>query len=363
VATAKAITLLPDSCTGAERATSVAGIEADVAWRVRLLGSRNTMIVSGTADQRLAAIARRQRGRASRVQLHAIGLSDGAIQRRVRRGALLREHPSVYIVGHAAPVPLGRETGALLWAPDGAVLSHHSAAALWAIGSDDRRIQVLVPGGWTRHRPGLTVHRTRLLDARDIRIRDGLPVTSPARTLLDNAGKGSMRALERMFTEAVTQRLVSRAGLEDVIARGRGRSGCAALRALLEDENEPAFTRSEGEKQMLTLVRKAGLPAPLVNAPLHGFEVDFYWPTHRLVVEVDSYGFHTSRWAYERDCRKDAVLRSHGMPPLRFSRRQVRDEPLLVITQVAQGIAAAGAWAGDRPPSTPTPDGREAGAR
>ena len=328
-----------------------------------MLGSRNDMIVSGTRDQRLGTIARQQRGRASRVQLHAIGLSDGAIQRRVRRGAMLREHPSVYIVGHAAPVPLGRETGALLWAPDGAVLSHNSAAALWAIGSDDRQIHVLVPGGWTRHRPGVTVHRTNLLDARDIRIREGLPVTSPARTLLDNAGQNSARVLDRMFTEAVTQNVVSPADLEDVIARGRGRSGCAALHALLDDENDPAFTRSDAEERMRALVRKAGLPAPLVNAALHGFEVDLYWPAHAVVVEVDSYGFHTSRWAYERDCRKDAVLRSHGMPPLRFSRRQVRDEPLLVITQVAQAIAAAGAWAGAPPPSTPTRAAPGAAAR
>jgi very-short-patch-repair endonuclease len=355
--------LLPDSPAGDEGATSAAKIDADVAWRVRLLGSRNDMIVSGTADQRLATIARQQSGRVSRVQLRAIGLSDGAIQRRVRRGGMLREHPSVYIVGHAAPVPLGRETGALLWAPDGAVLSHHSAAALWAIGSDDRNIHLLVQGGWTRHRPGVTVHRTNLLDARDIRIRDGLPVTSPARTLLDTAGRTSMRALEHMFTEAVTQNLVSPADLKDVIARGRGRSGCPALHALLDEEDDPAFTRSDGEKRMRALIREAGLPAPLVNAPLHGFEVDFYWPAHAVVVEIDSYGFHTSRWAYERDRRKDAALRSRGMPPLRFSRRQVRDEPLLVITQVAQAIAAAGAWAGAPPPSTPIRDGPEATGR
>ncbi len=153
------------------------------------------------------------------------------------------------------------------------------------------------------------------------------------------------------------------ADLEDVITRGRGRQGCGALRTLLEQESDPAFTRSDAEERMLALVGKAGLPRPLVNAPLHGFEVDFYWPAHAVVVEIDSYGFHTSRWAYERDRRKDAVLRSRGMPPLRFSRRQVRDEPLLVITQVAQAIAAAGAWAGALPPSTPIPAAAEAAAR
>jgi very-short-patch-repair endonuclease len=341
VASDRAITRLHDSSAAGEGATSAAEIDADVAWRVRLLGSRNDMIVSGAADQRLATVARQQRGRVSRVQLRAIGLSDGSIQRRVRRGGMLREHPSVFIVGHAAPVPLGQETGALLWAPDGAVLSHHSAAALWAIGSADRNVHVLVQGGWTRRRPGVTVHRTNLLDTQDVRIHEGLPVTSPARTLLDRAGAMSLRQLEQMFTEAVTRKLVSRADLEDVVARGGGRTGCGALRVLLEEENNPAFTRSDGEKRMRALVRKARLPEPLVNAPLHGFEVDFYWPAYAVVVEIDSYGFHTSRWALDRDCDKDAALRSHGMPPLRFSWRQVRDEPLLVVAQVAQAIASA----------------------
>jgi very-short-patch-repair endonuclease len=335
----------------------------DETHRVAILGSRNSIIVSGSRDQRIAAIARHQRGRVSRDQLVATGLSGGAIQRRLRRGSLVREHATVYVVGHTAAVPLGPETGALLSVRDGAVLSHRSAAALWAIGAADRNVDILVQGGYAGRRTGVRIHRTRLLDARDVRIRDALPVTSPARTLLDNAGQSSIRVLERMFTEAVTQDLVSPADLEDVITRGRGRSGCAALHALLDDENDPAFTRSDGEKRMRALVRQAGLPQPLVNAPLHGFEVDFYWPAQAVVVEIDSYGFHTSRWAYERDCRKDAVLRAHGVPPLRFSHRQVRDEPLLVITQVAQAIAAGGAWGAAPPPSTPIRAGPEATAR
>lgn len=129
----------------------------------------------------------------------------------------------------------------------------------------------------------------------------------------------SLRQLEHKFTEAVTRKLVSRADLEDVVGRGSGRTDCGALRVLLEEEDNPAFTRSDGEKRMRAVIRKARLPEPLVNAPLHGFEVDFYWPKHAVVVEIGSYGFHTSRWAHDRDRDKDAVLRSYGMPPLRFS--------------------------------------------
>ncbi len=286
-----------------------------------------------------------QRGRASRAQLHAIGLTDGAIQRRLRRGSLVREHPSVYLIGHAAPVLLGPETGALLWAPEGAVLSHHSAAALWEIGPPDPggHVHILVEGGWAGHRSGVSIHRTAVLDTRDSRIRYGLPVTSPARTLIDQAGICTERQLERLFTEAIVQHLVRPADLEDVIARGRGRTGRRVLRALLDAELDPTLNRSDGEKRMMALIRMAQLPEPILYAKLYGFEADFYWPDHRVVVEVDSYGFHTTRWAYERDRRKDAVLRAHGLPPLRFSWHQITEHPFVVIAQVAEAIARGGA--------------------
>jgi very-short-patch-repair endonuclease len=312
---------------------------------VRLLGWRNEMIVSGSSEQRIGAIARHQRGRASRDQLIAAGLSAGAIQRRVRRGSLIREHPSVYVVGHVPAAPFGPETAALLSVRDGAVLSHHSAAALWAIGPPDPggQVHILLKGGWAGRRRGVRIHRTAVLDTRDIRVRHGLPVTSPARTLLDQAGLCAERQLERLFTEAIVQHLVTPADLEAVVAQGRGRTGRRVLRALLDDELDPTLNRSDGEKRMMALIRMAQLPEPIVYAKLYGFEADFYWPAHRVVVEVDSYGFHTTRWAYERDRRKDAVLRAHGLAPLRFSWRQITEDPFVVIAQVAQAIARGGA--------------------
>lgn len=326
---------------------------------MRVLGSRNEMIVSGTPEQRIAAIARLQRGRVSHAQLHAIGLSDGAIRRRVCRGSLMREHPSAYFVGHVAPTPLGSETAALLSVREGAALSHHTAAALWGIGPAAPEVHIVVMGGWAGRRAGVHIHRTVVVDARDLRIREGLPVTSPARTLLDQAAVSTARRLEHMFNEALVRKLVRPADIEDVLVRGRGRTGRGLLRALLDDEIDPARLRSGSERRLLALIRQAGLPEPLVNAPLHGFEADLYWPTHRLVVEVDSYGFHTTTWAYERDRRKDAVLRAQGLPPMRFSRRQIRDQPFLVIAQIAGGLAGAGG----PPPSTPTQAVRGAAAR
>jgi very-short-patch-repair endonuclease len=325
------ITSLQQPPGTASRATSAASDVADVARRVWLLGSRNTMIVTGTVEQRIAAVTRRQHGRISRDQLRAAGLTDGQIQRRVKRGVLLHEHPSVYVDGLMPEADLGPHAGALLSARPGALISHLTAAALWGLAAARGEIDVLVTGGWMRPRAGVTVHRTHGLGPGEARTREGLPVTSPARTLADCAAMPGIDP-ERMFTEALTLRLLSDVDLADLAAHG------GAVRRLVAAETETAQVRSDTERRLLGLIARAGLTRPLVNTPLEGFEADMYWPDCAVVVEVDSYGFHTTRWAYERDRRKDAVFRGKGIDTLRFSRRQVLDQPLLVVAQIGRAL-------------------------
>ncbi len=100
---------------------------------------------------------------------------------------------------------------------------------------------------------------------------------------------------------------------------------------------------------MLALIRSATLPEPRRNAPVGGWEVDFLWPDHGLVVEIDGYAFHSGRRAFERDRRKQAELQDLGFEVLRFTWRQITKEPLL-------GRRAAGnATRGAARPVTPRP--------
>ena len=77
----------------------------------------------------------------------------------------------------------------------------------------------------------------------------------------------------------------------------------------------------------MELVHEAGLPLPSQNVFLHGCEVDASWDDHKLVVELDGYEYHRTRAAFERDRRRDAMLRTEGWTVLRFSWRQVVDDP------------------------------------
>lgn len=307
---------------------------------VPILGAVAKLRVSGSRDQRIAAIAALQRGRVSRAQLLAAGLSYAAIARRVRRGALWPVHGgAVLAVGQPHSVELGAETAALLTMRAGAVLSWWTAADLWDLGvpSGDR-VHVTVPGGGSAHRDGVVVHRARILAPRDVRVHQGLPLTTPARTLLDLSPVLTARQLERAFDRALVARSMFLGDVAELLSRVPGQAGAPSLKAVLEHERGPTVTRSEAEEIVLELVRDADLPEPEVNVEIAGYEVDFLWRAQGLVVEIDGFRFHSTARRFEHDHRKDAALRAAGLEVRRFTFWQAKEQPLLVVAGIARGL-------------------------
>ncbi len=207
----------------------------------------------------------------------------------------------------------------------GAVLSHRSAAGIWQILPLDRArpVEVLVPGRFAPSRPGILARHTAALAGRDVRTLGGIPLTRPARTLLDLGSVVSAARLERAVAEAHARGLAGEPELREQLRRHRGRRGAGALRALLDRQAGPAFTRSEAERRLLSLIRAAGVPEPEVNARVGSYEVDFLWRAERVIAETDGYAFHSSRAAFERDRDRDNELQARGYRVLRFSWRQV----------------------------------------
>jgi very-short-patch-repair endonuclease len=289
-------------------------------------------------------IAQRQRGRVNRTQLLTAGITSGMIGRMVRNGWLYQEHNGVYAVGHPAPIELGRETAALLACCEAAVLSHLTAAALWKLRPprrDDDPVDVLVPPGQHGSRNGIRFHRTRGLRRQDIRFFKGLPITSPARTLLDITGLVSERELERALDEGLVNRIVRAKEVRDVLARTRGRHGASLLANLLDGRAGSTVTRSQAEERFLALVRDAELPMPEVNARVHGYEVDFLWREQGVAVEVDGYRYHSTRSAFERDSAKGAKLTAAGLHVMRVTWLQMDHEPLAVVARLSQALVRA----------------------
>jgi very-short-patch-repair endonuclease len=288
------------------------------------------------ADREVARLAATQYGVVSRAQLTRAGLGRGAIAHRIAAGRLHRVHRGVYLVGHPVAPPLAPEMAAVLACGPAAVLSHRSAAAIWGVGpADERGIDVTVPRAGARHRPGIRVHRGRLTPA-ETRRRRGLPVTSPVRTLLDVSALLTPREIERAVDEAERLRLITRRALAGAAQAAGARRGAARVRALLTRQADPALTRSEAEERLLALVRCAGLPSPQVNRRIGRYEVDLFWPTQRLAVEVDGYAFHSSRAAFERDRRRDADLQALGVRVVRVTWRQIAQEPHALLVRLVR---------------------------
>ncbi|MDQ3607507.1 MAG: DUF559 domain-containing protein [Actinomycetota bacterium] len=285
-------------------------------------------------ERAIVRLAEAQNGVADRWQLLALGLGRGAIAHRLRVGRLHTLFRGVYLVGHCVPLSLAMETGALLACGQWAGLCHHTAAALWRWRpAPPPTVAVMVVGRDPGQRPGICLHRVRHLAPKDRTSRHGLAVTTPARTILDQAAVLPARDLERTIDEARRQRLVAEASLIAAVQRAPNHRGARAVPTALEAPNEPHMTRFEAEERMLALVRAADLPRFETNRLVQGHTVDFLWRAQRVVVEVDSWQFHGDRKAFEDDRRRDADLAA-GHRVLRITARQLRREPLYVAARL-----------------------------
>ena len=282
-------------------------------------------------------LAARQHGVVARAQLRERGVSARQVQYRLETGRLRRLHAGVYAVG---PVPglLQQEMAAALASGRGAVVSHWSAAGCWEIAPrrPGRPVVVSTLRDVRTSDAGIRVFRTTRLRDDETTLRDGLPLTSPARTLFDLAGWAYSGDVERAFSRAVPT-LVTLAEIEVLLERYPRRRGRRRLRALLQLSS--GLTRSDAEREFLRLVRSGGLPRPATNVVVSGYEVDCLWPEARLVVEVDGRAYHSDARSFEADRKRDAVLLAAGYRVMRVTWRQISEQPRPLLVQLARTLA------------------------
>lgn len=276
----------------------------------------------------------------TRAQLIECGVTGREIERRVESGEYERIHQGVYRLGSGVS-PHAREAAAVLACAPGAALGHRAAAYISEIlpyPAIPGPIDVIVVGRHSGPKPGIVVHRTNCLRPDEVTRRHGIPVTSPARTLIDLAACVTEEELEQAVAEAFALRLTGRARLLRAIERARGRRGAAVLRTLLDADVPPARLRSRAEKRLRALIRGTDIPEPEVNARVGRWEVDFLWKEQRLAVETDRYGAHSSPWAFERDRRKAAELEDKGLVVRRISDRQLAGDPATALRRLRRDL-------------------------
>jgi very-short-patch-repair endonuclease len=271
-------------------------------------------------ELRVTRLAARQHGVVSVAQLAAHGVSKDAITARLRRGRLHRVHRGVYAVGHAGLGHEGRWMAAVLACGPSAVLSHRSAGELWGLlEPKSGAIEITIRSASGRRRNGLRIHRSPDLPKTATTTRSGIAVTTPQRTLEDLRTTIEAGGLRRAIRQAEI------AGLP------------IDAEAVIGDR-----AASELELRFLALCRRHRLPAPEVNVRVDRFLVDFLWRRGRLIVETDGARFHRGALARAEDAARDRTLRASGYVVIRFTYRDVVDQPRRVAAAVRDQLASRG---------------------
>jgi hypothetical protein len=282
--------------------------------------------VSARAEPQYGLIARRQ--------LLELGATADDVWTLLRSGRLTGELPGVYAFpGHR---PSWRRTlwAAHLHAGPASVIGFESAAQLQGFPQARRgAVAVIVPSTAKAAPPAVRWHRLGDLVGREIGAVDGLPVTLPARTLMDLGARLGVTTLRAAVEHAAVERLCTLGEVGAVLARvrRRGKPGVAKLERVLDDLGSGATVpRSELERLLDLAIRDAGLPRPHHEYPLPGATrpefVDRAWPAARLIVEADGRRWHSRRAQQARDADRDLLAATHGWLTVRLMWERLRHD-------------------------------------
>jgi very-short-patch-repair endonuclease len=237
---------------------------------------------------------------------------------------------------------------ACLWAGDAAVASHRAAASLWEIeGFASAPTEISIPGRRTQAPKGVICHQVASLAPGDVTRRQGIPVTTPARTLLDLGAVAGKRRVERAMHQVLRRGLASMEKLERMVgeAGGKGRRGVGVLRDILKACG-PGYVPPESELEALVfnMLRGPGLPMPVPQFRVrdeHGeviLRADFAFVEDWLLMPVDGYSVHSDREAWYEDRRKRnaVVVLGWGIFSITYDDLRNRPDELLASLRIAR---------------------------
>jgi Protein of unknown function (DUF559) len=231
---------------------------------------------------------------------------------------------------------------AVLASGPSAGLSHLDAAGFWGLWKG-ARVHVTTPVRSRKAQRGIRLHRVRQLSEADVTVKNGIPVTTVARTLVDLTDTFGRERLTRIIREAEFQGVLDLAALDRAIERAKGRQRLSTLIAAVETHRPGAIVRSELEHAFLELCRIESIPEPETNVPMivgaRSRELDCLWREQRVVVELDGRAAHDNPAAFEDDRARDAALTAIGLRPLRFTWRRVTREGAAVARELRATLA------------------------
>jgi hypothetical protein len=300
-------------------------------WREPHLGG-DKVANRRLVERQIEVVASRQQRLISIAQLGHAGLGRNGVSRRVASGRLHRLRRGVYAV-HGPPfTKQQRWMAAVLACGPGSLLSDWPAAEHWEITHHPSpAIHITVPGSAGRGASDLVVHRRGPIDPRDIRRKDGIPLTSVDLVLVHLAQHLSDVELEQMLVAADSLKLLKRSRMSELLSQRENLPGTSRLLPLLAQPESTVF--SDVELLLIPMYRQGGLPTPLLSHPIpvpgrdRPIKVDLAWPALRLCFELDTQRFHGDWERAEEDRERDQLLALARWLCHRFFRRQLTGWP------------------------------------
>lgn len=272
----------------------------------------------------MTATARRQSGVVGIQQLRTLGFDKDRVNTLVAQRRLRRLHRGVYADALVPLPPRAHLIAAQLALGPEAFFSHRSAAALDGLRPlNVRALELTVVADHTPRRAGLRVHRIRTApDPSEVRIRDGLRLSSPARILVELAARETDAELDRLIADMARRHQLDVTLIDAVLSRRTRTPGRARLEAALARYRPSSAhqDKSDFERAFAAwLTTHPDIPPPQRNIHLGPWEIDFFWPAHRLAVETDGDPYHCTPAELERDRVKDVWLQRHDIRILRVT--------------------------------------------
>ena len=296
----------------------------------------------------MEAVLASQHGLVTLAQLRRGRVGKDQRRRLVERKTLRRVRPGVYALVGASET-WERGLAAAVLSVDGAIASHAAAARLWSFAPrPEDAYEITVNGDSHIHRRGVAVHRSGILDEKDVVERQGIACTSFERTLCDCTTRLSKFQLGRVLDDGLRRGVVSLRRLERCAERLESAPGrhMTIARALLAERGigfEPGGSRSE--LYVLEVLRRARLPLPVqqyrVKIGARTYRPDFAWPDHRIFAEYYGLPFHTGPTAVVADSERLTALSADGWLPLVFTSASTDRE---IVERTIAALTQRGVW-------------------
>ncbi len=300
--------------------------------------------VEDRPDTRLVAWAADHHGLFRSEDARRLGLNQRQVRYRVDTGRAIQVGTGVYRVAGSAQTS-DQQLLAAAWRCAGWISHRSGLVLLELLAPRAGRVHTSVRSDAAHEFGGLVVHRTGDLLDEDVTTVRGIPVTTPTRTLVDAGLTVTALELEKAVHRAVHRGLTTFAQLSATYTRvsAHGRNGAGPIGELLR-AMDPTMAPAESDLEvaLLSLLRRSGVAEPVRQHPVtvegHDFRLDLAYPEHRLFLEGDGFGVHGSRTPFEEDRWRQNLLVVHGWWPLRFTWRQIHQQPEWCVETVRRKL-------------------------